>query len=195
MKKFFKEVKLYIKFKIKQLVNSRFTLGLVCFLIGASYIFVYLEVKPIIEEMNAGTTTRIVFDTASGSVVKAVEHQAIEQTEPKNSISGEKDKTPSSQIIAQIKKVAEEENFKEVDNLLRLAKCESGFRQYAFNTTNQSNDRGIFQISKRWHPTVTDDQAYDPIYATRWTINKIKAGGLKLWMCSNVWDDESYLIN
>lgn len=127
--------------------------------------------------------------------MKAVENPAIEQDEPQNSKSGETDSLPSSQIIALIRKVAKEENFNEVDNLLRLAKCESGFKQYAFNPTNQSNDRGIFQISKRWHPTVTDDQAYDPTYSTRWTINKIKAGGLKLWMCSGVWDDDKYLIN
>ena len=90
--------------------------------------------------------------------------------------------------------VAKEENFEDIENLLKLAQCESGFNPSSLNPTNNSYDRGTFQISRKWHPEVSDEQAYDIKYATRWTIGKIRAGQLKQWCCKGVCDNQEYKL-
>ena len=36
-------------------------------------------------------------------------------------------------------------------------------------------DRGIAQINSYWHPEVTDEQAYDPIWAIAWLTRQLKS--------------------
>lgn len=86
-----------------------------------------------------------------------------------------------------IKRIADEMNFEHIDYLLRLAKCESGFNPLAVNDRNNnpkhSKDRGLFQLNDYWHKNITDAQAFDPEFATRWTIEKINKGGQGIWVC------------
>lgn len=39
--------------------------------------------------------------------------------------------------------------------------------------------RGIYQITQCYHPEITDAQAYDPVFATRWAIQKLIDGKCK----------------
>ena len=63
---------------------------------------------------------------------------------------------------------------------LRVAKCESGLNPDAIGDRGYS--RGLWQIHKKHHPYVTDDQAFDPEWSTRWSLEKIKQGN-DLWTC------------
>ncbi len=83
------------------------------------------------------------------------------------------------QIIAVI---SSQEDFD--DKLLQnIARCESG---WIYNKRGKVDprDRGTFQINSRWNPSVSDEQADNPWFATRWTINEIKEGRLWKWQAS-----------
>lgn len=57
------------------------------------------------------------------------------------------------------------------DLLCDISQCESGFVLKArLENSPKSIDRGLFQINSYWNSTVTDEQAYDPEWSTRWAI-------------------------
>lgn len=62
----------------------------------------------------------------------------------------------------------------------RLARAvmmaEGNYNLRAFNPTNGSNDRGIWQISAKWHPEVSDSCAYDVECSTRIAYQLSKGG-------------------
>ncbi len=89
-------------------------------------------------------------------------------------------------VEEQIRQIAQEHDFKWPDYLVRLAYCESRLKLNAFNPTNNSDDRGIFQISKLWHPEVNDECAYDLECATEWTMWRINSGYQHEWVCNNL---------
>jgi len=93
------------------------------------------------------------------------------------------DLTPVS-VKEQIRQIAERENFQWVDYLLRLAKCESTYNQYALG--DNGNSRGIFQIHRGYHPDVSDECAYDIECSTMWTMWKINSGHQGLWSCDRL---------
>lgn len=80
----------------------------------------------------------------------------------------------------------------EVDSglALRVAKAESNFLVTAVHTnTDGSRDRGLFQINEKYHPEVTDAQAFDPYFSTQFFCDAVKAGKLSWWSASaSVWD-------
>lgn len=84
----------------------------------------------------------------------------------------------------QIRHLAREADFQWADYLIRLAKCESGLNPNAVNhNTNGTTDYGVFQINPYYHPEVTPSQAHNVEFATKWTMNKINAGGQGIWVC------------
>ena len=86
-----------------------------------------------------------------------------------------------------IRRIAKEMNFQWTDYLVRLANCESRLNPKAVNKQNNnpkhSVDRGLFQINNHWHKNVSDEQAFDPEFSIRWSINKINTGGQGIWVC------------
>ena len=66
-----------------------------------------------------------------------------------------------------------------------VAQCESNFIATAvrINTTG-SRDRGLFQINDYWHKEVTDEQAFDPHFATVFFCDAVKAGHISWWDAS-----------
>lgn len=94
---------------------------------------------------------------------------------------------PNETIEQLIRRIATEKNFQFPDYLVRLANCESRLNPKAINKHNNnpshSIDRGLFQINNYYHPSITDAQAYDPTFATIWTIDKINKGGQGIWVC------------
>lgn len=89
-----------------------------------------------------------------------------------------------------IRRLAQEANFLWPDYLVRLANCESTLKPNATNRSGnkpvQSFDRGVFQINSYWHKEVTDEQAYDLEWATKWTIKRINAGYQHEWACDTL---------
>lgn len=65
-----------------------------------------------------------------------------------------------------------------VDNLIE---CESRWDP----TADNGADRGLWQINRRWHPTVTDEVAFNPLEASKWGLQRIKDGYLHEWVCAN----------
>ena len=95
--------------------------------------------------------------------------------------------TDNPDIETKIREIADKENFKWSDYLVKLAYCESRLNPKATNDNGKYGlDRGIFQINNKYHPTVTDAQALDIDFATRWTINKINGGYQHLWACDSL---------
>lgn len=97
----------------------------------------------------------------------------------------------SAETVEQmIRRIAKEENFKWPDYLVKLAHCESRLDPKAVNDRNNkpahSKDRGLFQINNYWNKNVTDTQAFDPEFSTRWTIEKINEGKQHYWACDRI---------
>lgn len=69
---------------------------------------------------------------------------------------------------------------------LAVAKHEGGLKIPNARLVNnpKSIDRGIFQINSYYHKNVTDAQADDPEWATRWFCQKVKTGQLYHWNAS-----------
>lgn len=66
-----------------------------------------------------------------------------------------------------------------------LITSESNWNPTLTNNANGSNDRGIVQISGKWHPEVSDDCAYDTSCALEWAAKRIKDGYIYEWtVCS-----------
>lgn len=88
-----------------------------------------------------------------------------------------------------IRRIAKEENFKWPDYLVKLAKCESSLNPKAVNIhgnkPSTSKDRGLFQLNDYWHKHVSDSQAFDIDFSTRYTIKLINEGKQGLWVCNN----------
>ena len=82
-----------------------------------------------------------------------------------------------------IKRVAEEENYGNVDLLLRIAKAESEF-DCSVRGRVDKRDRGCFQINSYHNPEVSDECAFDVACSAKWTINEIKAGRVWKWNAS-----------
>jgi hypothetical protein len=60
---------------------------------------------------------------------------------------------------------------------IAVALAESqGWSQAVLINTDCSHDRGVWQISNRWHPEVSDGQAFDPAGCARAAYN-ISSGG------------------
>lgn len=59
--------------------------------------------------------------------------------------------------------------------------CESGYNPQAFG--DHGNSRGLVQIHKPSHPTITDEQAYDPDFSIRFLAQKLAEGKGSMWTC------------
>jgi hypothetical protein len=98
--------------------------------------------------------------------------------------------SPQPDIV--IRKIAEGMGFTEADRLIRLAGCESTFNPACgelnnpdcINPKNGSYDRGWFQISRKWHPEVSDECAFDLECATEASIDILNRLGFDEWSCN-----------
>ena len=114
--------------------------------------------------------------------IEEVKKEAQAPEEAKKECSGPEN------VKAFIRKIADEEKFSDANLLIRIAQAESRLnpknRNAEGNHPSYSVDRGLFMINDYWHKEVTDEQAYDPDFSTRWAIKKIRSGGISAWDAS-----------
>ena len=88
--------------------------------------------------------------------------------------------TPTETQVALIKEKADEYNVS-ATLMTKIIACESGFNENALGDNGQS--RGLVQIHKPSHPTITDAQAYDAEFAVTFLAEKLSEGDGHLWTC------------
>ncbi len=71
------------------------------------------------------------------------------------------------------------------DLMIRIAKAESNLNPKAIGKID-NNDRGLFQINRRWHLKNDDACAFSAYCSSDWAANKIAMGGLNLWSASKL---------
>jgi hypothetical protein len=95
----------------------------------------------------------------------------------------------SSTVELLIRKIAAE---KKVDPELAVlvAKCESGLNPLAKHTNILGSvDRGLYQINSKYHPEVSDTQAFDPEFSINFFCDAVIAGKISMWSASQkCWD-------
>jgi len=102
----------------------------------------------------------------------------IENLLPKSS---SKNGTNKLIIEEMIRYIAKQEGV-DPELAVKVAKCESALSPTAKNiNTNGSVDRGLYQINSKWHPEISDQDAYDIILSTRFFCKAFKAGNLNWW--------------
>lgn len=94
--------------------------------------------------------------------------------------------TPVEVLVSEI---AEEYGIA-TSTLHNLVKSESQYDPLADN----GYDRGLAQISRKWHPEVTDKCAFDSRCALRWTAQRIKDGYLYEWVAANCFSYASLFV-
>lgn len=176
--------KKYIKIGIYTLITS--------LLIGVSvWNHYHLEsqkkLENIIKEINSNV-----------HIVETVEAKTIEVVKTPQEV----DKEMKELIV----KIIEETNFKWPAYLKRLINCENkrhkGDLLDPLRTNTKGNypsysiDRGLTMINTYWHKEVTDEQAFNPDFSIRWTINMINKGRQTEWSCNKkVLANPSYYDN
>lgn len=89
---------------------------------------------------------------------------------------------PESETIEGIIRMITKEEIVDPDLAVRVAKCESNLNPKAVHVNqNGSKDRGVFQINEKYHPEVSEEQAFDPIFSTRFFCKAFKNGNLSWW--------------
>jgi len=87
-------------------------------------------------------------------------------------------------IAAIIRSVAATEEV-DPDLAVKVAKCESNLSPTAVNMNRDgSQDRGLFQINDKFHPEVSNQEAFDIVLSTRFFCKAFKAGNLSWWNCT-----------
>jgi len=80
-----------------------------------------------------------------------------------------------------IRRVANEEMV-DPDLAVKVARCESNLNPKVVNiNADGSQDKGLFQINNKWHPEVTDQEAFNIEASTRFFCKAFKAGHLDWW--------------
>lgn len=147
--------------KLPKKVNGQFSLGFLGGMVTGGMAGYFVDGNP---------TTAFLAGYAGTAVI---ENLLSKKNSQKNSIEG----TTESLI----RKVAKEQGI-DPELAVRVAKCESNFDHKAVNiNTDGSRDRGLFQWNSKWHPEVSDEQAFNPITATQLFCKAFKENHLDWW--------------
>lgn len=69
----------------------------------------------------------------------------------------------------------------QADILKKVIACESRGNPYALG--DKGHSRGLVQISDIWHPEISDEEAYDPMFSIDYLASQIKRGRGHEWTC------------
>jgi hypothetical protein len=92
-------------------------------------------------------------------------------------------KSPTPSQIALIKSKSVEYGVSE-SLMTKIISCESGFNEYALGDFGQS--RGLVQIHKPSHPTITDEQAYNAEFSVDFLADNLSQGKGEMWTCFRI---------
>lgn len=84
------------------------------------------------------------------------------------------------QVISLIEEIAQEKAVS-ADILKTVINCESGYKTNAIGDNGHS--RGLVQIYDDYHPNISHEQAFDPVFAINFLADNINAGKGHLWTC------------
>ena len=110
-------------------------------------------------------------------------------------------KTTQSQqaVIKTVLNVAKSMNYTNTAYLLALADCESSLDPQNSNSRGNkpkgSVDRGLFMFNSYWRKDVSNACAYDVTCATKKTIEHLKKGRAREWMCDAIIRGENRVPN
>lgn len=159
------------------------TISIICLFVMLATVLIY----------NYNELMNEIEDLGLVAEVKAQEIQYVnyEPETPENAIlSLSSEVSEPLSVEEQIRQIAEEENFKWIQYLVDLARCESRFDPNAVNTQGNnpswSVDRGLFQFNSYWHPEITDECAYSVDCSTKKTMELINAGLQSHWVCDRL---------
>ena len=122
----------------------------------------------LIPVFNSGPSTIIVNESSPQIALETPVVHQVKSPDP----------TPSQ--IALIKEKADEYNVS-ATLMTKIISCESGFNERALGDSGYS--RGLVQIHSKYHPTITDEQAYDAEFAVNFLAEKLSEGDGHLWTC------------
>jgi hypothetical protein len=127
------------------------------------------------------------------TIIKRITEENTEENKEKETIKEkeiikEEKKTEEAktenEIIDLIKKTAKKYNIDE-ELAVRVAKCESGLNPKAINiNAPDSIDRGLYQINSKWHPEVTEEQAFNIQFSINFFCEAVKNGYIRWWKAS-----------
>ncbi len=142
-------------------VNGNFSLGFLGGMATGAMAGYFVDGNP---------TTAFLAGYAGTSVI---EHLLIERKSQKNQ--------EQKSVEDVIRVVARQEGV-DPDLAVRVAKCESNLDPLAVHVNKDgSRDRGAFQWNDKWHPEVSDADAFDVVKATQLFCKAFKAGHLDWW--------------
>lgn len=84
------------------------------------------------------------------------------------------------QVISLIEEIAQEKAVS-ADVMKTVIKCESQYNPNAVGDNGHS--RGLVQIYDDYHPNISHEQAFDPVFAINFLADNLKAGRGHLWTC------------
>lgn len=87
---------------------------------------------------------------------------------------------PSATQIALINEKADQYKVS-AETMTKVIACESGFNERALGDGGYS--RGLVQIHSKYHPTVTDEMAYNPEFAIDFLAKSLADGKGSMWTC------------
>jgi len=86
-----------------------------------------------------------------------------------------------------IKRLIRETFPEDAETALKIAACESGYNPEAYNPTNNSHDRGIFQISDKYHKKTWTEMGYTDMHDVKQNIEYARVlyeeSGWNHWVC------------
>jgi len=174
------KVKNWFKKKKNQFMKSKFLVFTLGIIIGSTSVYIYITAPIVFEPI---TKTIKISNRASAEEVTSEIVGGADNTSPlvktslntHNGIEG---------LVARYFGA-------DTDKVMNLVQCESSWNPACgeldnpacINPKNNSYDRGYFQISRKYHPEVSDKCAFDLECSAKWASQRIKAGHLHEWAC------------
>lgn len=152
-----------VKKKKNRFLKSKFLVFLIALVIGSTYTYVYLELKPTYLQIREGYNTATTFmqiRAYQGDVVPTASYQAKEPNEPKNSLESEIAPATSSPTVLSI-----------VDNVYQL-ESSSGLNDQKCERLGKHNGYGFGQWEGHNTCFSSDDETREQVI--KWFENKLK---------------------